>query len=134
MKSLLFSLIFLCSAAGSCDAKAALDDWNPTNKALFVSYSVLNVIDVAQTFDLIDCQRNPYKKCRYYETNSIVGTHPNKSEIVFIKFLSVYGTYHLLDKYGDEREKFIALSIVNMMYFQTVMNNHEIGLRFSFKF
>jgi hypothetical protein len=132
MKWLLTIIVFI-SAAGSCDVSAKLDDWNDTNEALFYTYTALNIIDVGQTFNLIDCQ-NHKRGCRYYETNSIVGKRPDKLSILLVKGASIYGTYYLLDNHATERGRFVALSIINMMYIKTVHDNHEIGLRFSISF
>jgi len=121
--------------------QAALEDWHPTNQKLFKSYIVLNAVDVLQTFDLIDCQDNLAEQCPYAEGNRFVGTHPKKSEIILIKALSVYGAYALLDSQhkflwpkDNTKAKFIALSIMNMIYIDTVYNNHSIGLKMSYQF
>jgi hypothetical protein len=129
----LLTLILFISAAGSCDSVEAetLDDWHPANKRLFYSYAALNTMDVLQTFDLIDCQK--HIDCTYWETNSLVGTHPSKGEILLIKSLSMAGTYYLL-RSANERERFVALSVINIMMFKTVSSNHSIGLRFHFSF
>ena len=133
MTKFLLAFLFM-TAAGSCEA--VMEEWHETNERLFKTYVVLNIIDVGQTFNLIDCQRD-IDLCpdhNYIETNTLVGTHPNKKSIVAVKALSTYATYYLLDTVASDRERFLALSVINMMMMHTVMNNHSIGLRFSWEF
>ena len=121
--------------------QAALENWHPTNEKLFKSFVVLNVVDVLQTFDMIDCQHNLGKQCPYTERNRILGTHPSKAELLLVKALFVGGAYYLLDKNyntpqwpNSNKPKFAALAIMNMVYIDTVSKNHSIGLKFSFNF
>jgi hypothetical protein len=137
MKYLLTMLLLMLPSLG----QAALEDWHPTNQKLFKSYVVLNVVDVFQTFDMIDCQSNRGKQCPYLERNRIVGTHPNKTEIVLLKALTVGIAYYALDKDWDSsgwdnsnKPKFIALAVMNMIYIDTISHNHSIGLRVNFNF
>ena len=138
MKLLLLSvLILLLPSLG----EAALKEWHPTNQKLFKSFVVLNTLDTIQTFDLIDCQDNLGKQCPYLEKNRILGTHPRKTEILLVKALFVGGAYYLLDKSyatpqwpNSNKPKFAALAIMNLMYIDTVSENHSIGLRLSWEF
>lgn len=121
--------------------QAALEDWHPINQKLFKSYVVLNTVDVLQTFDMIDCQNNLGRQCPYIERNRIVGTHPNKTEILLLKVLLVGTSYYILDKHWDSKlwpnsnqAKFGALVLMNIIYIDTVSENYSIGLRLSFNF
>ena len=137
MKTLILSVLILLPSLG----QAAFENWHPTNEKLFKSFVVLNVVDVFQTFDMIDCQHNLAEQCPYHESNRILGTHPNKAEILLVKALFVGGAYYLLDKSyatpqwpNSNKPKFAALAIMNMMYIDTVSKNHSIGLRLSWEF
>ncbi len=100
-----FSL--LCLLSFSFNAQADFKDWKKTDKILFGTYVGLNVVDVGQTFDLINCQQtNP--NCRYEEKNPIMGKSPSKEKLI--------------------------LFIINGIMLGTVLNNHNIGLSFTLRF
>ena len=138
MKTLILSILILLPSLG----QAALEEWHPINQKLFKSYLVLNAVDTMQTFDMIDCQNSLGTQCRYLERNSLIGTHPNKTEVLLLKAVSLGTAYYFLDKHysintiwgNSNKPKFIALVIMNLVYIDTVSNNHSIGLRLSWEF
>ena len=97
---------------------------------------------MSQTFDLIDKQADPhFKALNLRETNPLLGTHPSKGEVLLVKALFVGGAYYLLDKQysaphwnNSNKSKLVALTIMNMIYIDTVSKNQSIGLKLSFKF
>ena len=125
-----FSL--LCLLSFSFNAQADFKDWKKTDKILFGTYVGLNVVDVGQTFDLINCQQtNP--NCRYEEKNPIIGKSPSKEKVILYKTLTTGLVYYALEKSSSE-ERTVALLIINGIMLGTVANNHNIGLSFTLRF
>ena len=112
----------------------AYEDWDTVDKNLWKSYLVLNVIDTGQTFDLIKKQRQVdcYTMCNLIETNPLLGKNPSRKEFLALKVVTVGVSYYLLDINPDRRT--LVLGIMNGIYIDTVLNNHEIGLRVKFSF
>ena len=116
----------------SLNTQADFKDWKKTDKILFGTYVGLNVIDVGQTFDLINCQQtNP--NCRYEERNPLIGKSPSKEKVILYKTLTTGLVYYALEKSSSE-ERTIALLIINGIMLGTVANNHNIGLSFTLRF
>ena len=112
----------------------AYEDWDTLDKNLWKSYLALNVIDTGQTFDLIKKQRQAdcYTMCNLIETNPLLGKNPSRKEFLALKVVTVGVSYYLLDINPDRRT--LVLGIMNGIYIDTVLNNHEIGLRVKFSF
>ena len=112
----------------------AYEDWDTLDKNLWKSYLALNVIDTGQTFDLIKKQRQVdcFSMCNLIETNPLLGKNPSRKEFLGLKVATIGISYYLLDKYPDQRT--LVLGIMNGIYIDTVLNNHEIGLRAKFSF
>jgi len=100
MTKLLLAILFL-SAAGSCDA--AFKQWTETERKLYHSYIALSALDTYQAFKMIDCQK--LSNCMIHEANPILGSHPQKSEVVMLKVIGNIGIYYMLDKDIIKREK-----------------------------
>ena len=107
----------------------AYESWDTLDKNLWKSYLALNVIDTGQTFDLIKKQRQVdcYTMCNLIETNPLLGKNPSRKEFLALKVVTVGVSYYLLDINPDRRT--LVLGIMNGIYIDTVLNNHEIGLR-----
>ena len=82
MTKLLLAILFL-SAAGSCDA--AYKNWTEKERKLYHSYIALSAVDTYQAFKMIDCQKQP--NCMIHEANPILGSHPQKHEVVMLKVI-----------------------------------------------
>ena len=116
----------------SLNTQADFKDWKKTDKILFGAYVGLNVVDVGQTFDLINCQQtNP--NCRYEEKNPIIGQSPSKEKVILYKTLTTGLVYYALEK-SPSRERTGALLVINGIMLGTVANNHNIGLGFTLRF
>jgi hypothetical protein len=100
MTKLLLAILFL-SAAGSCDA--AYKNWTEKERKLYHSYIALSALDTYQAFKMIDCQK--LSNCMIHEANPILGSHPQKSEVVMLKVLGNVGIYYMLDRDMIDREK-----------------------------
>ena len=125
-----FSL--LCLLSFSFNAQADFKDWKKTDKILFGTYVGLNVVDVGQTFDLINCQETK-PNCRYEERNPLIGKSPSKEKVILYKTLTTGLVYYALEKSSSE-ERTVALLIINGIMLGTVANNHNIGLSFTLRF
>ena len=116
----------------SLNTQADFKDWKKTDKILFGTYVGLNVVDVGQTFDLINCQQtNP--NCRYEEKNPIIGKSPSKEKVILYKTLTTGIVYYALEK-SSPRERTATLLIINGIMLGTVASNHNIGLSFTLRF
>ena len=116
----------------SLNTQADFKDWKKTDKILFGTYVGLNVVDVGQTFDLINCQQtNP--NCRYEERNPLIGKSPSKEKVILYKTLTTGIVYYALEK-SSPRERTATLLIINGIMLGTVANNHNIGLSFTLRF
>ena len=114
------------------NALAEFKDWDKTDKLLYGSYVGLNVIDVGQSFDIVHCQRiNP--NCNIIERNPILGSHPSKEKIVLYKAAFMGATYVGLNNTNPKTRR-TALLIINTITLASVVNNHNIGLRFNIRF
>ena len=129
--SLIRALSILC-VLFSLNTQSDFKDWKKTDKILFGTYVGLNVVDVGQTFDLINCQQtNP--NCPYEEKNPIIGKSPSKEKVILYKTLMTGVVYYALDK-SPSRERTVALLIINGIMLGAVANNHNLGLSFTLRF
>ena len=115
MKTIITTILLLLPLV----AHSGFETWEQKDKNLWYTYMALNVIDTAQTFDLI-------------ETNPILGRNPSKKDLIILKTVMTGLAYHILDKNPNERT--LTLGIMNGIYLNTVYNNYEIGLKFNFHF
>ena len=133
MKYIITLLLFL-SAAGSCDA--AVRDWDKTDQRLYASYIALNVMDINQTFELIDCQTN-YRlhgvRCNVHEANPFWGDPPKKGTVVTVKLASFILSTMLMDTMPVEDRRF-TLKALNAIGAVVVINNQMNGLSWRFRF
>ena len=115
-------------------AHSGFETWEQKDKNLWYTYMALNVIDTAQTFDLIEKQRDPYylHKNNLIETNPILGKNPGKKELLVLKTFTTIAAYYILDK--NPKHRTLTLGIMNGLYVNTVYGNHEIGLRVNINF
>ena len=130
MKTIITTILLLLPLVAHADLK----DWVQKDRNLWYSYMALNVIDTAQTFDLIEKQRDPYylHKNNLIETNPILGRNPSKRDLLVLKTVMTGLAFHVLDKNPNQRT--LTLGIMNGIYLNTVYNNYEIGLKFNFHF
>jgi len=118
MNKLLIAILFL-SAAGSCDA--AYKDWSDENKERYKTFLALQLIDTAETWTAINCQK--HTACSIEELNPILGSHPSKSELIALKLVGNYALYKVLDKRLDDDGRKRNLRILNGVFTVVVMNN-----------
>ena len=124
MKKLLLLLLLLPSAAFG-----DLKDWTLQDQRLYGSFVTLQAMDMMQAFVMIECQQtNP--QCGYYEANPILGTHPNKAEVVMFKVAVNFLVYNMLDKKLKRHERRGTLIALNAISIVPVVHNNYIGLGF----
>lgn len=120
----------------SSSALADVSDWDKTSRNLWYGYIALNVVDAVQTMDFIHCRKHFPEECgNLYETNMITGYYPSKGEVIAIKTVGLWSTHLILDRPSvSNKTRTVALVILNAIYIDNVVNNHELGLRFRFRF
>ena len=116
MTKFILAILFL-SAAGSCDA--AFKEWTEHERKLYHSYIALSAIDTYQTYQMIDCQKRPH--CPLVEKNPLIGSHPTKGKVLFIKFAGNAIIYKLLDR--DDVDRRTALKWLNGVQGFVVVHN-----------
>ena len=99
-------------------AEAEYSDWSEKEKSQYETLVFLQVIDTAQTFSLIQCQRQPI--CGVAERNPILGLTPNKKDLLALKIIGNYAIYKLLDV-SDNRS--FKLRILNGVFSLVVVHN-----------
>ena len=113
---LFLSVVFL-SAAGSCDG--AYSDWPEEQQKQYSKLLGLQIIDTAQTFQMINCQK--HTACRLQELNPLLGSHPSKNEVLAMKVVGNLIIYKFLDEYSNGRDQ--KLRILNGVFTVVVINN-----------
>ena len=124
MKALL--LILLCIPSIS---QASFEYWNKQDQRLYQSFITFQAIDLIQAFNMIECQeRDP--NCRYWERNPLIGSHPNKAEVVIFKLATNFMIYNMLDKRMKNNKRRGTLIILNVVSIIPVISNEHVGLGF----
>jgi hypothetical protein len=107
----------------ACPARAA--EWDTTDKVLFGSLVVLEVIDTAQTWQI---HRHPDK---YVETNPLFGKNPNMGVVVGVKSLLVSGAYYVTrDMPSGDRK--LLLGLLDAIQLTVVAHNYSVGVKLGF--
>jgi len=106
-------------------------DWNKTDKLLWKTNLVLDVLDASQAYDMIDCQNNN-PNCVYVEKNPVFGERPKIENILIGKVVGNIILYQVLDNFPESRRTGLILS--NGIKCYVVINNNNIGLNFRFNF
>ena len=110
---------------------ADFKDWDTKDKNLWYSYITLSTIDVMQTYDMIQCQKQSF--CKFAEANPLFGKEPKIEEIILLKVLGLSLMYQLLDN-SSSKNRTKDLWIINGMQFAVILNNHEQGIKFTYSF
>ncbi len=103
------------------EIQADYKDWSDENKAQYKTFLTLQLIDTAETWTAINCQKHTL--CSIKELNPILGSHPSKGELIALKLIGNYGLYKLIDKRLDDDERKRSLRILNGVFTVVVMNN-----------
>lgn len=120
MKKLLAIILLLCSLQAH-----AFDDWDTTDKRLFIASEALLLADWLQTRQIV---KNPDK---YYETNPILGEHPSMGKVNMYFASWMIGNYLLADYAGDKYRTAYLTGVVGVQFI-VVRNNALLGLKVAF--
>lgn len=111
MKTLLALLLLLAASANA-------EPWSNTDRALMVSYTALQVIDVLQTEKCLDMPT----VC--HEQNPLYGDHPTTETLILTKAAITGLVYWMADTTPEYRRP--MLWIVNIVQGAVVANNYAI--------
>lgn len=120
MNKLITTLLLLVSLNAH-----AFDDWDTTDKRLFIASEALLLADWLQTRQIV---KNPDK---YHETNRILGEHPSMGAVNLYFASWMVGNYLLAD-YAGEKYRTAYLTGVVGVQFIVVRNNALLGLKIAF--
>ena len=101
-------------------AEAEYSDWSEKEKSQYETFVFLQAIDTAQTFKLIQCQRQQFVCGGVTERNPILGSTPSKKNLLALKIIGNYAIYKLLD-ISDNR--LFKLKILNGAFSLVVIHN-----------
>ena len=125
-KILILSSFFVCFPSV---ALAEFAKWDTQEQRMYESFVTLQAMDLLQAFVMIECQeRNPY--CPFTEQNPLMGTHPNKAEVVIFKLATNFLIYNMLDERMNKRERRKTLIALNAISIVPIIQNESIGLGF----
>ena len=125
-KILILSTFFICFPSTGL---AEFAKWDTQERRMYESFVTLQAMDLLQAFVMIECQeRNPY--CPFTERNPLMGTHPNKAEVVMFKLATNFLIYNMLDERMNKRERRGTLIALNTISLFPVIHNESIGLGF----
>lgn len=117
MKNL--AALLICCALS---VPAAAADFDTTDKVLFGSFVALEVVDIAQTWQV---HKHPDE---WRESNPVYGSDPNMAVVIGVKALTVAGVYYLTRDMASTPRK-VVLSIANAIMFGVVEHNYSVGIR-----
>lgn len=130
MKRLTFLLILASSLTYAKDNPRGYENWEFIDQRLWDSYIFLNTVDMLQTFDMIEKQKDPLYNT--IESNPLLGERPKKIEVVALKAAGTYLIYRILDRRRGNRT--LSLAFINGVYVKTIAENNQAGLTVEFRF
>jgi len=117
MKKLLFTLILtLLSLEGISQ------ELSKTEKVGELAFQTVNFIDMMQTLEIV--QHDDL----YYETNPILGKHPQQHEV--ITYFMIRGSLHYqITKWLPEKFRMPWLTVTFFPQIPIIEHNHNLGIR-----
>ena len=101
---------------------AMAEDLSKTEKAGEFSFQVLNFIDMMQTIEIV--QHGDL----YYETNPILGKHPQQHEV--ITYFMLRGAFHYqITKWLPDKLRMPWLTVTFLPQIPLIEHNHNLGIR-----
>jgi len=98
-----------------------MKEWDKTDQALMTSYTVINIIDIGQTREILD-------NSRYHELNPVMKDMSPDTATLFMAGTNVV-LYYSADWIGDEYRTPL-LTVANCIKIGCVGKNISIGLGF----
>jgi hypothetical protein len=118
--AVIFALLLAWASTAHCT-----DPWSKADMALEATYQVLHWVDCGQTQMIV---RNPD---RYWETNPVLGRHPN-SESVYLYFAATSALHVLVAHFLPEQYRPYWQCVTIGIQGATVGRNFRVGLQVRF--
>ena len=115
-------ILFLCFISVKVDAKPSLTKSEANAEIL---WQVTSALDMLQTFEIVE------HGDIFYETNPILGDHPNKNEVLGYFLVRGYAHYWVTTHIAEEW-RWPWLLITNFVNYNVLESNHSLGVRISF--
>ena len=117
MKKLLFTLILILLSS-----TAISKELSKAEKAGELAFQSANFIDMLQTIEIVE------HSDKWYETNPILGTHPQKHEV--ITYFMLRGSFHYqITKWLPDELRPAWLTITFFPQLPILEHNHNLGIR-----
>ena len=115
-KLLLLLILFLLPSTASSE------ELSKAEKVGELSFQVVNFIDMMQTLEIVQ------HSDLYYETNSILGKHPQQNEV--IAYFMIRGAMHYrTTKWLPKKFRPAWLTITFLPQIPLIEHNHNLGIR-----
>ncbi len=115
MKKLLLILLLLSFTTNG-------EELSKPEKVGELAFQTANFIDMLQTIEIVE------HSDKWYETNSILGKHPQKHEV--ITYFMLRGAFHYeVTKWLPEKLKMPWLTITFFPQLPIIEHNHNLGIR-----
>ena len=121
MKKLMLAVAI--TALMSSPARAGDNDWSTTDKALFATYTVFNVVDILQT-------RYIFESDEYVELNPILA--PLGKNGATAAMIGANVAMYFIADYVGQKYRPIVLGTVATLSIGVTAHNYSIGIGFSF--
>ena len=116
MKKLLLLILFLFPFTANSE------ELSKPEKIGELSFQVVNFIDMMQTLEIV--QHDDL----YYETNPILGKHPQQHEV--LTYFMIRGVMHYeITKWLPEKYRFTWLTVTFLPQLPLLEHNHNLGIR-----
>jgi len=116
MKKLLLLILFLFPFTANSE------ELSKPEKIGELSFQIVNFIDMMQTLEIV--QHDDL----YYETNPILGKHPQQHEV--LAYFMIRGAMHYeITKWLPERFRLTWLTVTFLPQIPLIEHNHNLGIR-----
>ena len=119
MKKLLLSLSLILWLF---TATATSKELSKAEKVGELSFQVVNFIDMMQTIEIVQ------HSDRWYETNPILGKHPQQHEVITY-FMIRGATHYHITKWLPKKFRPVWLTVTFLPQIPLIEHNHNLGIR-----
>ena len=117
MKKLLFTLILILLSS-----TAISEELSKSEKIGELAFQTVNFIDMMQTLEIVQ------HSDLYYETNPILGKHPQQHEVITYFMIRGAGHYHMT-KWLPKKFRPAWLTITFLPQIPIIEHTHNLGIR-----
>ena len=117
MKKLLFTLI-LCLLSFTAISK----ELSKAEKTGELAFQAANFIDMLQTIEIVE------HSDKWYETNPILGKHPQQHEVITY-FMIRGATHYHITKWLPKKFRPVWLTVTFLPQIPIIEHNHNLGIR-----